>query len=243
MFINVEDAEMPDTYLSRRSYSLEAGKEDNIFIQLPLTRKNILVTIFENAADKDAIPESFTVHLNKVKLMSLPSQMKIFNIKDSKLREWIRLAQQFCYNAAVLPCLEDKFYVSDNGNFKIKYVERIIDENGQENVTPMRINQFTHIIEASKQKLLPMTVPGRYYIANHEYSHLNMNEDVENELEADLNGLMIGLATGFPKYEARQVFLNTFLQDKVKDNPEVQQRMYHIENFIDEYENLEFEHL
>ena len=48
----------------------------------------------------------------------------------------------------------------------------------------------------------------RMAILLHEFSHFYLNDRMEDETEADLNGLLIYLALGYPRIEAYQSFFN-----------------------------------
>ena len=50
----------------------------------------------------------------------------------------------------------------------------------------------------------------RMAILLHEYSHYYVNKTPSSEVEADLNGLRIYLALGYPRIDAYNVFLNVF---------------------------------
>ena len=45
----------------------------------------------------------------------------------------------------------------------------------------------------------------------HEFSHVYLNDNIDDEVEADLNGLLIYLGLGYPRIEAFEVFAKTFL--------------------------------
>jgi hypothetical protein len=50
----------------------------------------------------------------------------------------------------------------------------------------------------------------RFAILCHEFSHFYVNEDMDNESEADINGLLIYLGLGYPRIEGYQAFLEVF---------------------------------
>jgi hypothetical protein len=87
--------------------------------------------------------------------------------------------------------------------------------------------------ESGKQ-FLDFTVPNRKAILLHEFSHVYLNDNVDDEVEADLNGLLIYLGLGYPRIEAFEVFAKTFLNAPSDLN---QMRYEKIKNFIDNFEN------
>ena len=67
----------------------------------------------------------------------------------------------------------------------------------------------------------------------HEFSHVYLNADVDNEVEADLNALTIYLGLGYPRIEAFEVFAQTFMNAPTDQN---EVRYNKIKQFIDEFE-------
>jgi hypothetical protein len=67
----------------------------------------------------------------------------------------------------------------------------------------------------------------------HEFSHFYLNENINDEVEADLNGLLIYLGLGYPRIEGYQAFLEVF-----KDSPSMQNKNRYdiINNFIRDFE-------
>ena len=110
-----------------------------------------------------------------------------------------------------------------------------IEEDGVEQTTPARIDIDTGIIEISKKQYLDFTVPNRLAILLHEFSHVYLNDNVDDEVEADLNGLLIYLGLGYPRIEAFEVFAKTFLNAPSDLN---KMRYDKIKNFIDNFENF-----
>ena len=68
----------------------------------------------------------------------------------------------------------------------------------------------------------------------HEFSHFNLNENIDDESEADLNGLLMYLGLGFPRIEASSAWLEVFLGAQTEQNKE---RYKLIEQFIKDFEN------
>jgi hypothetical protein len=79
-----------------------------------------------------------------------------------------------------------------------------------------------------------MTVPNRMAILLHEFSHIFVNENMDDEVEADLNALNIYLSLGYPRIEAFEVFTQTFIDTPTDEN---KVRFDYIKNFIDDFDN------
>ena len=132
-----------------------------------------------------------------------------------------------------IPLLKDK--KCDDNQYFILLSETIMGNNGQELTTPARVGRNTGIIQVSKQAFTKMTVPMRMAILLHEFSHFYLNEKIDDEMEADLNGLLIYLSLGYPRIEAYQAFLETF-----KERPShLNKARYDLINkFINDFEKM-----
>jgi hypothetical protein len=71
-----------------------------------------------------------------------------------------------------------------------------------------------------------MTVPMRHIINLHEYSHNFLNDDMDDEVQADLNALALYMPLRYSYVEAIYAFTNIF-----GDNDHNVMRL----NYIDEY--------
>ena len=118
--------------------------------------------------------------------------------------------------------------------FEIIYTDEIMEEDGRLSETPARIEVDSGIIEISRAKFVPMTVPNRMAILLHEFSHIFVNENMDDEVEADLNALNIYLSLGYPRIEAFEVFTQTFIDTPTDEN---KVRFDYIKNFIDDFDN------
>lgn len=70
----------------------------------------------------------------------------------------------------------------------------------------------------------------------HEFSHVYMNDNVDDEVEADLNALLIYLGLGYPRIEAFEVFCKTFAN---APTPQNKLRYDRIKNFIDKFDGVQ----
>ncbi len=232
VYIEVSDSEIPGAFLTKRMDHFLAGERDDIYVMMPITGKAVFISIFESPGDKYATSENFEV--GKIERMALSQNLSMID-NDMKTAEWVKFINQFAFHASTLPCYDDRYYVSEYGTYKIKFVPVILNDKGQPDPTPMRINIDTNVIEAAKSKLITMTVPGIHVIGDHEFCHKFKNEDMRNELEADLNALEIYLSLGYPRIEAKEVYYSTFYGI---DSQENLQRLISIDNFIQKYDNI-----
>lgn len=229
IWLHVYDAEQPNTFLTKRYKPFSAGETAAFYVQMPICGKKTIVEVFENIVGDSG---NFAMKVDAP--YSLPRQMQVVDLKDKKLKDFIRFAEGFCWYAGVLPAQSHLHYQSPAGQFQILYSPLITDNR----LTPARINQYTGVMECSKEKYIPATVPMRFLWLCHEYSHLHENEDRYDELEADLNGLIIYLGLGYPRIEAHETFLKAF--EEVQ-NAETEKRYEHIKLFIDNFEKLNYE--
>ena len=100
--------------------------------------------------------------------------------------------------------------------------------------TPARISKVNGRIQVSKDAFENYTVPMRMAILLHEFSHFYLNDNMDDEIEADLNGLLIYLGLGYPRIEGYQAFLEVF-----QDSPSQQNKNRYdiINKFIKDFEN------
>jgi hypothetical protein len=236
VWLEAYDSVLPETYFTRRFYEFKPDEEQTFFIQMPICGKRTYVEVYEH--EKQA-QESGSFEVVEIEKMNLPRQMDVVKMQDDNVRHFVRFAQRFAFNAAILPTYEERYYVSDKGGFRIRYSTVIMD-TGKVIKTPARITISNHLIDVAKAQFVPLTVPARMCILCHEFSHLFMNEDMYNELEADLNGLIIYLGLGYPRIEAKEVFSTI---KEAAPSEENETRYKSICKFIDEFDALNFQHL
>jgi hypothetical protein len=160
---------------------------------------------------------------------------------DEQTREFVNLALPFCQiSGFVNPAPNGTLYTSKQGNINIKYYP-VIKDKGKPISTPARIGHNTGVIEVAQYCFDKYTIPMRFMILCHEYSHKyrnpKMNLDISNEFGADLNGLYIYLGMGFSKIDAICVFANVFLKAQTDQNI---YRMRKINEYIDRFERQEY---
>lgn len=174
---------------------------------------------------------------NNLRLLSLEKRNLSQHIPclsgSSRIKEFIKFAQQFSENLAIL---DYGTYQSDEGNFRIDLFNNIRD-NGKVLSTPARIHNYTGVIEVSKEHFIRYTVPMRMAILCHEFSHYYMNEIQNDEIEADLNGLKMYLGMGYPVIEAHKSFLHVFQNSPSSSN---KIRYEYLKAFIDNFDKIKY---
>jgi hypothetical protein len=163
--------------------------------------------------------------------LPLEKRLDVVDFSNSTLRSFINFCTRFCFNAGHI---SSGTYKSSDGKFTIEYVPTIISsKSGKELETPARISKESGRIQVSQKKFVPDTVPMRMAILLHEYSHFYVNKDINDESEADLNGLLIYLGLGYPRFEGHEAFLKTFISTPSEQN---KIRYDKIKAFIDDFE-------
>ena len=236
--IVVKDINKPNTDYTNR-HSMVSGTQ-RFFVRMPISPYESLISVYnkENGNLKKGQDPSFKVV--KIDARSLERKMDCVDWSNPKIRDFCNFAQQFSDNAGILSA--GKFpngstYISDEGNFRIDYFDDIRSKRGMVIQTPARISQSKGIIQVSKAHFKKFTVPMRMAILLHEFSHFYLNENMEDETEADLNGLLIYLALGYPRIEAYQSFLTTF---KDTPTPQNKERFEILNQFITNFERNKF---
>jgi hypothetical protein len=225
--IKVLDAEQPNTSFTDRYKTVDG--ESIFFVRMPISPKNALVSIYNEKNGNLAVGIDNTLLVESITTEPLDKKLDVIDFSNSNVRNFVNFATRFSYNASTLPT---GTYVSDNKKFVIRYLT-IIEENGQEQTTPARIDIDNGTIEISKKQFLDFTIPNRMAILLHEFSHVYLNDNVDDEVEADLNGLLIYLGLGYPRIEAFEVFAKTFINAPSEQN---KMRYDKIKNFIDDFE-------
>ena len=208
-----------------------------IYFSFPVSPKNLLIgcSNIENPNDKD-----FNVTAKEVPL-------KAYNIwMDEPTREFTQLAisfSQFC--GFKPPSPRGTPYQNPDGRYTIKFYPVIKDfATGKSLSTPARIGHSSGIIETSSIRFNPYTIPSRFAILLHEYSHKYKNPkiglQIGNESGADINAMYIYLGLGFSKIDAIHVFGNVFLKARTDSNI---LRMRKILDYICRFENQEYAQL
>lgn len=232
VWLKVYDEYNPKRVFTHRFKTISG--DETLWVRMPISPRVAVVSL---CADANGKPISDNVTLKSVTKGGLIRKIDPSDIANPSIRSFVDFAQRFCFNMDELK--PDQNYQSDDGKFIIQYVSKIIDRNsGKELTTPARIGKNTGIIQVSKKRMDEFTVPMRLAILLHEFSHFYLNEKMDDEMEADINGLLIYLSLGFPRIEAYQAFLETF-QKGAAANEGNKARYDHLNKFIREFENMD----
>jgi hypothetical protein len=228
--LKIFDEEKPKIVFTNRYKTVNS--DYTFYVRMPITSKSIIVSIYDDKLGNKPQEQEKNIKVVSVDKTSLQKRIDVVDINDPTIAYFVDFAQRFCFNA---PYLEsNKSYQSDNGNFIIEYLPTIIDSKGKELTTPARISRMTGRIQVSKKQFDQYTIPMRFAILCHEFSHFYINEDMRDETEADINGLLIYLGLGYPRIEAFEAFLEVFERYPSQEN---KKRYDKIKNFIDNFEN------
>jgi hypothetical protein len=225
--LKVSDADQPNTAFTDRYKTIDG--ESIFFVRMPVSPKNCLVCVYNEANGNLPVGSDNTIEVESITKEALDKKLDVIDFSNPLVRSFVNFATRLSYNAGSLP---SGTYVSDDKKFVIKYLP-IIQDNGVEQSTPARIDIDTGVIEISKKQFFDYTVPNRLAILLHEFSHVYLNDNVDDEVEADLNGLLIYLGLGYPRIEAFEVFAKTFLNAPTNQN---KMRYDKIKDFIDNFE-------
>ena len=208
--------------------------EETFLVRMPLSPNVALVTVYAEKTGRNSTEEQEKQYFDIVSVRKLPLERRldISDFGNAAMKSFVSFAQKFSFNVGDL---EPNTYASDDDRYFIRLSSVIKGKNGQVLTTPARIGAKSGVIEVSKTAFDKMTVPMRFAILCHEFSHFYLNDKMTDEMEADLNGLLIYLGLGYPRIEAYQAFLETF-----KNSPsELNKRRYQvIDKFINDFESM-----
>jgi hypothetical protein len=237
IILKVYDASMKNTFFTNR-YMVINGKQ-SLYVRMPVSGLVSVVEVYDEATGV-AGPDQFKVR--SISKIPLERKLDVVDFSDPNVKSFVKFATRFCYNAGVmLPGT----YNSSDGRFSVIYSPQIVSSvTGQAMNTPARINKDNGQMEIAQSKFITMTVPMRMAILLHEFSHYFMNNRIDDETEADLNALLIYLGLGYPRIEACEAFLDTFIKSAQGPRPltdhqkAANARRYHIiHRFIEDFEN------
>jgi hypothetical protein len=227
--VKVLDADQPNTAFTDRYKTIDG--ESIFFVRMPVSPNYALISIYNEKNGNLQVGVDNTLEVESITKEPLDKKLDVIDFSNPQVRSFVNFATRFSYNAGSLP---SGTYTSDDKKFVIKYLP-IIEDNGQEQSTPARIDIDNGIIEISKRQFVDYTIPNRMAILLHEFSHVYLNDNVDDEVEADLNGLLIYLGLGYPRIEAFEVFAKTFANAPSDQN---KIRFDKIKNFIDNFEKF-----
>jgi hypothetical protein len=228
--IKIYAEDKPNIVFTDRWSTIES--QQTFYVRLPMTSENVIISVYDK--EKGNLPknEEKNIKILEVNKTPLEKRLDVVDIENMLVANFVDFAQRFSYNAPYLQA--NKTYQSDNGQFLIECLPVIVSsKSGKELTTPARISRVTGRIQVSKKYFDKYTVPMRFAILCHEFSHFYVNDDIDNESEADINGLLIYLGLGYPRIEGLQAFFEVF---KESDSQENLRRMKIIEKFVMDFE-------
>lgn len=226
----VFDAKNPKRKFTER-YKTVTG-EETLYVRMPLSPDNAVVQVFSSGGITKKNDPNFKIV--RVYKKGLERRFDLNDIGNPQIRSFVKFAQKFCFNVSELE--PEETYRSDDGEYLIQLKQQIKDASGKVLGTPARIGRRTGVIQVSKTQFEAFTIPMRMAILLHEFSHFYLNEKMDDEMEADLNGLLIYLGLGYPRIEAYQAFLETFKNAPSNLN---KKRYDMINNFINNFEKMD----
>lgn len=228
--LRVIDAEKPLTCFTNRYKTV--NKNYKFYVRLPLTPKTLNIILSDDEIAGDITNRCKVLNIEK---QPLEKRMDEVDFNSYTVGAFVNFAQRFSFNASYL---QPNNYVSQLQQFKIEYLPTIIDSrNNNELKTPARISKSTGRIQVSKKLFDTYTVPMRMAILLHEFAHFYINENIDDEIEADLNGLLIYLGLGYPRIDGYEAFLQVFESTPTTEN---KNRYDIINKFIQDFENKKF---
>jgi len=226
IWLCVSDYENEKRKFTERHLTIN-GRE-TLEVMMPVSPKKCKICIFNEKNGKTLKDNSFKVL--KITNAPLKTRLDVVGLQNPNVRNFVKFAQEFCFH---LQELEPATYKSDNGKFFIKLLPSIVGASGRELNTPARTNKETGEIEVSKKSFYYLTIPEMMAILLHEFSHFYISDDIDDEVAADLNGLLIYLGLGYPRIEAIEAWSGVF---ENANNQENQERFKIIDNFIKDFE-------
>lgn len=239
--VKVLDGTKANTVYMNRTHIVKPGKPSSFLVRMPISpiTSEIIVYNDRNGDMKKGQDPSFTVA--DIAALALPRKIEGLQSMKPNVMDFVQLAEWFSKRAGFLSAATatspKSSYFSKTGNFRIDFYNEIKDESGKVLRTPARISITRGVIEVSAKHFRKYTVPQRLAILFHEYSHFYENADAHDEIEADLNGLLIYLGLGYPRIEAKNVFLDVFNKSPSDLN---RKRDEVLEKFIDQFDSLDF---
>jgi hypothetical protein len=207
----------------------------NFYVRMPVSGSYTMVEIWNDKYGRDVESSKSGFKVFAVEKAMLEKKVDVVDFSNPLVSSFVNFSTRFCFNAGTL---NSGSYKSSDGKFLIEYLPTIRSyKDNKELSTPARISKENGRIQVSMRKFIEMTVPMRMAILLHEYSHFYVNENMEDETEADLNGLLIYLGLGYPRIEAYQAFLETFIGHPSETN---KKRYDIINKFIDNFEKNNF---
>ena len=226
----VENSNKPNTIYAEGNVRINPG-DDNFYIRMPQSPEKIVVRIFDEAEGYNT-QKSNTFNY-ECRILPLKQKLDSFDFTNVSLMNFVHAMQEFAEDAGVLSAgmgQNQSIRMDNSGMYRFHYVDYIESEPS----SIAMINSESRRITFARQLMLKSTVPGRFCVGMHEYSHGFKNREMENEEEADWNAMKICLGLGYPRKEIYHVFANIFKSNNTFQN---RKRAKKIEDFLFRWEN------
>jgi hypothetical protein len=230
--LTVRDKDLPNTVFTDR-YKTVNG-EACFYVRMPVSGSTALIYVYNEDNGNLAQGQDNTFVVNDISKEDLEKKLDVIDFTNPYVQSFVTFATKFCFNAG---WIASGTYVSDDRRFVIEYMPILTDDSGNEVTTPARISITDGMMQVSQRQFVQLSVPNRMAIMLHEFSHYYLNDNMDDEIEADLNGLLIYLGLGYPRIEAYEVFSKTFMNAPTEENMIRYQR---IVSFIDNFDNHNF---
>lgn len=231
----VSDSEHQFTkYVDRRRVvnGLETFK-----IGLPIAPKKAIVKVANEIEKGMYSPQGFRIE--DIYASTLPTRTFCINYNNPYIRKFLPFIQKFCARAGYIEAAGQTYY-DKSKTFTIRYFDELRSKSGRVLTTPARVHARTGVIEISAEYFRRYSIPMRLAVMLHEFSHFYVNEDIDNEIEADLNGLAMYLSLGYPRISAFNSFIGVFQNAPTSMNAE---RYAVLEQFIAKFEKGDYKNL
>lgn len=225
-----KDAEKENTIFTDRFKTVNGTLP--IYINCPITGKYGELIVYNEDIGNIPSKGDSTFNILEINPLPLEKRVDIVDFTDPALKSAINFFTKFSYNAGFL---NTGTYHSTDRRYYIEYLSQIISSEPPYLPlnTSSRVDKYKGTIQASQDKFQLMTVPARMVTLLHEYSHYFVNKNIEDETEADLNGLVIYLSLGFPRVDAIHEFTSAFYGAANELN---KQRIDTIVKFINDFD-------
>ena len=229
IFLVVRDKQNIETQYTNRYMTVDGKQVFEVLMPVAPKMAEVIVASAEEARGNMVDNDYRIFSLRREPLNK--SEKFSANGERGAVNDFLTFAEEFSNKANYLSA-GGSVYTSDNGKYKIKYLDVIRGSRGNALKTPARISNRTGMIEVSKEDFNEYTVPMRMAILLHEFSHFYLNDNHSDEIEADMNALAIYLERGYPTIDAYNVFTTVFAESPSDLN---KARFKRIDNFIQNY--------
>ena len=204
-------------FFMREIYLKPLESKTKYKLPCPITSKKVNILVFNDKEENSSTSAFFKIEGMSANYLGYKPKFL-----DARTNRYVNFILPFCYN---YDDLKNGWYKSKEGEFRILNRQKIVEDK-----TPSRISMDDNHIEVSYEDFKDLPIPRRFIILCHEYSHNYLNKDINNESEADINGLKIYLACNFPVIESVYAFTKI-----LSDDEEGRMRINNIINYLESH--------